>query len=72
MQALLLRSVDEVVAPYRQLQVLLAIITVAGVLLFALGNGVMAQRVTTPCARAGRHGDCPAASDVPMEHRPRR
>ena len=30
--AVLLRSVDAVVAPYRQLQVLLAIITVAGVL----------------------------------------
>ena len=37
-QALLLRSVDEVVAPYRQLQVLLAIITVAGVLLFVAWN----------------------------------
>ena len=62
-QALLLRSVDEVVAPYRQLQVLLAIITVAGVLLFALGNGVMAQRVTTLCARCWPpHGDCPAAN----------
>ena len=47
-QALLLRSVDEVVAPYRQLQLLLASITVAGVLLFALGAGVMARRLTTP------------------------
>jgi len=47
-QAVLLRSVDEVVAPYRRLQVLLAIITVAGVLLFAAGTGLMAQRLTTP------------------------
>ena len=47
-QALLLRSVDEVLAPYRQLQVLLAIITVAGVLLFAVGTGLVAKRLATP------------------------
>jgi hypothetical protein len=41
---LLLRSVDTVVGPLRQLQLLLAVITAAGVLLFALGNGAMAQR----------------------------
>ena len=46
--SLLLRSVDEVVAPNRQLQVLLAIITVAGVLLFAVGTGLVAQRLATP------------------------
>ena len=46
--SLLLRSVDEVVAPYRRLQVLLAIITVAGVLLFAVGTGLVAKRLTTP------------------------
>jgi len=45
-QVLLLRSVDEVVAPYRRLQVLLAVITVAGVLLFALVSVGMAQRVS--------------------------
>ena len=44
----LLRSVDAVVAPYRQLQWLLAVITAAGVLLFALGSSAMARRVTTP------------------------
>lgn len=47
-RALLLRSVDAVRAPYRQLQVLLAVITVAGVLLFAAGTGLMAQRLATP------------------------
>ena len=69
-QALLLRSVDEVVAPYRQLQVLLAIITVAGVLLFALGNGVMAQRVTTPLRSllAATRRLSRGEYDVPMEH----
>ena len=45
---LLLRSVDTVVGPLRQLQLLLAVITAAGVLLFALGNGAMARRLTTP------------------------
>jgi diguanylate cyclase (GGDEF)-like protein len=45
---LLLRSVDTVVAPLRQLQLLLAVITGVGVLLFALGNGAMARRLTTP------------------------
>ena len=46
--SLLLRSVDEVTAPYRQLQILLAIITVLGVLLFAVGNGLLAQRLVVP------------------------
>ncbi len=45
---LLLRSMDDVVAPYRNLQVLLAFITAGGVLLFALGSGLMARRLTTP------------------------
>ncbi len=45
---LLLRSVDTVVGPLRQLQLLLAVITGVGVLLFALGNGAMARRLTTP------------------------
>ncbi len=47
-RVLLLRSMDDVVAPYRNLQFLLAVITVGGVLLFALGSGLMARRLTTP------------------------
>ncbi|MCZ8293951.1 MAG: EAL domain-containing protein [Hylemonella sp.] len=47
-RVLLLRSMDDVVAPYRNLQLLLAVITVGGVLLFALGSGLMARRLTTP------------------------
>ncbi|OGA62617.1 MAG: diguanylate phosphodiesterase [Burkholderiales bacterium RIFCSPHIGHO2_01_FULL_64_960] len=69
-QALLLRSVEEVLAPYRQLQVLLAIITVAGVMLFAVGTGLVAQRLTTPLRslltatqRLSR-----GEYDVPLEH----
>ena len=69
-QALLLRSVDEVVAPYRQLQVLLAIITVAGVLLFAAGTGLMAQRLTTPLRSllAATQRLSRGEYDVPLEH----
>ncbi len=47
-EALLLRSVDDVVAPYRQLQWLLAVITAAGLFLVVVGNIAMARRVTTP------------------------
>eukprot|EP01034_Spumella_vulgaris_P037128 gene37128-45806_t len=82
--AVLLRSVDAVVAPYRQLQVLLSIISVGGLLLFALGSGVMAQRVISPHQRAQR-ADHTLRSlmratqrlsrgeyDTPMEHTGRR
>jgi diguanylate cyclase (GGDEF)-like protein len=44
----LLRSVDEASAPYRQLQWLLALITGLGVLLFGIGSIVTARHVTTP------------------------
>jgi diguanylate cyclase (GGDEF)-like protein len=47
-RVLLLRSMDDVLAPYRNLQLLLAFITIGGVLLFALGNGLMARRLATP------------------------
>jgi len=69
-QALLLRSVDEVLAPYRQLQVLLAIITVGGVLLFAMGTGLVAQRLTTPLRSllAATRRLSRGEYDVPLEH----
>ncbi|WP_119964683.1 putative bifunctional diguanylate cyclase/phosphodiesterase [Simplicispira lacusdiani] len=69
-QALLLRSVDAVVAPYRQLQFLLATITAGGVLLFALGSGAMARRVTTPLRSllAATHRLASGDYSVPMEH----
>lgn len=68
--SLLLRSVDEVVAPYRQLQVLLAIITVAGVLLFAAGTGLVAQRLTTPLRSllAATQRLSRGEYDTPLEH----
>ena len=69
-QALLLRSVEEVLAPYRQLQVLLAIITVAGVMLFAVGTGLVAQRLTTPLRSllAATQRLSRGEYDVPLEH----
>lgn len=68
--SLLLRSVDEVVAPYRQLQVLLAIITVAGVLLFAVGTGLVAQRLATPLRSllAATQRLSRGEYDVPLDH----
>nr|WP_082753524.1 EAL domain-containing protein [uncultured Acidovorax sp.] len=68
--SLLLRSVDEVVAPYRQLQVLLAIITVVGVLLFAVGTGLVAQRLATPLRSllAATQRLSRGEYDVPLEH----
>jgi len=67
---LLLRSVDEVVGPYRQLQVLLAIITVAGLALFALGTGLVAQRMTTPLRSllAATQRLSRGEYDVPLAH----
>ena len=45
---LLLRSVNDVVAPFRQAQVALAWITALGVVLFGVGSVFAARRVTTP------------------------
>ncbi|MFY3386042.1 putative bifunctional diguanylate cyclase/phosphodiesterase [Paracidovorax sp. MALMAid1276] len=72
--AVLLRSVDEVVAPFRQLQVLLAIITVAGVLLFAVGTGLAAQWLTTPLRSllAATQRLSRGEYDTPLEHTRRR
>jgi len=73
-QALLLRSVDVVVAPYRQLQWLLAGITLAGLLLFGLGHGLMARWVTTPLRSLvlGTRRISRGEYDMPVEHTSRR
>ena len=47
-RVLLLRSVDEVVARYERLRVVLAAITLIGVLVFAAGSLFTARRITTP------------------------
>ena len=46
--ALLMRSIDEAVAPYRKLQWTLLAITLAGVLVFGIGGFVTARRITRP------------------------
>ena len=48
LQTVLLRSFDEVVAPFRQTQLALAWVTALGVVLFGLGSLFLARRVTTP------------------------
>lgn len=47
-RAVLMRSVDEAVAPYRQLQLVMALITLLGVAVFAAGSVFTARRITTP------------------------
>lgn len=47
-RAVLMRSVDEAVAPYRQLQLVMALITVLGVGVFAAGSVFTARHITTP------------------------
>jgi diguanylate cyclase (GGDEF)-like protein len=46
--AVLLRSVDEALAPYKQLQLTLLVLTALGVLVFGFGSLLMARRITTP------------------------
>jgi diguanylate cyclase (GGDEF)-like protein len=45
---LLLRSMNDVMAPFRQLQVSLAWVTGLGVLLFGFGSSLVTRRMTTP------------------------
>ena len=68
-RTVLLRSFDDVVAPFRQAQVALAWITALGIVLFGVGSLFAARRVTTPLRalvsateRVGR-----GEYDTPME-----
>jgi diguanylate cyclase (GGDEF)-like protein len=47
-QVLLLRSVDDALAPYRQLKWTLMILTAFGVLVFGVGSVITARRITRP------------------------
>ena len=69
-QALLLRSVEPVLAPYRQLQWLLGTIAAAGVLLFALVSGLMARHLALPLRSLllGTQRLSRGDYSVPMEH----
>jgi diguanylate cyclase (GGDEF)-like protein len=72
--ALLLRSVDTVVAPYNRLQVLLALITVAGMVIFSVGSGLMARHVIHLFAPlvVGTRRISSGDYKVPMAHTERR
>jgi diguanylate cyclase (GGDEF)-like protein len=61
--ALLMRSVDEAVAPYRQLQLGLALLTLLGVAVFAVGSVITARRVTTPIRKLAAAAERLGAGD---------
>ncbi len=69
-RTLLLRSLNDVVAPFHQAQVALAWITALGVVLFGIGSVFVARRVTTPLrALVGATRRLGLGQyDVPMEH----
>jgi diguanylate cyclase (GGDEF)-like protein len=73
-RTLLLRSLNDVVAPFHQAQVALAWITALGVVLFGIGSVFVARRVTTPLrALVGATRRLGLGQyDVPMEHMDRR
>jgi diguanylate cyclase (GGDEF)-like protein len=61
--ALLMLSVDEAVAPYRQLQLGLAALSLLGVAVFAVGSVLTARRVTTPLRRLAAAAERLGAGD---------
>ncbi|MES2583671.1 MAG: EAL domain-containing protein [Pseudomonadota bacterium] len=69
-RTLLFRSVNEVMAPFRQAQVALAWITALGVVLFAIGSVFAARRVTTPLRSLVHATETLGRGqyDVPMQH----
>ncbi len=69
-RTLLFRSVNEVVAPYAQLQVALAWVTALGVVLFGIGSLITARRVTTPLRALIQATQLLAKGDygTPMKH----
>ena len=60
---LLMRSVDETLKPYGELQWLLGGLTVLGLLAFAVGSIITARRVTTPIRRLAAAAERLAAGD---------
>ncbi|MBC7957143.1 MAG: EAL domain-containing protein [Cytophagales bacterium] len=61
--ALLMRSVDEAVAPYRQLQLGLAVLTLLSVAVFGVGSVLTARHVTTPLRRLAAAAERLGAGD---------
>ena len=70
LHTLLLRSFDELVAPFRRAQFALAWITALGVLLFGIGSVFLARKVTTPLRSLVSATEKLAQGDytTPMEH----
>jgi diguanylate cyclase (GGDEF)-like protein len=67
--AVLLRSVDEAVAPYRQLQLTLLAITLIGLVIFGAGSVLTARRITGPIKALSLSADRLGAGDysTPVE-----
>lgn len=70
LHTLLLRSFDELVAPFRRAQFALAWITALGVLLFGIGSVFLSRKVTTPLRALVSATKKLAEGDytTPMEH----
>jgi len=68
-RTVLLRSLNEVTAPFRQAEVALAWITAVGVILFGIGSVFAARRVTTPLRSlvSATHRLSMGRYDVPMD-----
>ena len=61
--AILLRSIDDAVEPYRKLQFWLLAITLVGVGVFALGSVITARRITRPLGTLAESAERLAAGD---------
>jgi len=67
--AALLRSIDQAVAPYRQLQLTLLVITLIGVVVFGIGSFVTARSITRPIKALSQSAERLGAGDysTPMQ-----
>lgn len=72
-EVVLLRSISEAVAPYRQLQMSLALITALGVVFFGVASTAAARRVTTPLRSLVRASERLGRGDYsePLAHQER-
>ncbi|MBI5259350.1 MAG: EAL domain-containing protein [Burkholderiales bacterium] len=74
LSARLTRSLDHAIAPYRSLQLTLAVLTLVGLALFGLGSVWTARRVTQPLRSLARAAERLGRGDydAPLEHTQRR
>ena len=73
-QTVLLRSLSEVLKPFQQVQLVLLVITLLGLLLFGLGSAWTALRVTTPLRSLVQNAERLGKGqyDQPIQHTERR